>query len=69
MLLKVPKCPNVSGLCLHQWNVRYELSRASCYLILNLKVGWKNVKVICSYNVTGTDFEKSLHVFGQSEKI
>ena len=34
----------------------------------DLEHPWHDYVIICSYDVTGTDFENSLYAFGQSEK-
>ena len=34
----------------------------------DLKCPWSDYCIICSHDVTGADFENSLHAFGQSEK-
>ena len=34
----------------------------------DLECPWHDYCIICSYDVTGTDFENSLYAFGQSEK-
>ena len=33
----------------------------------DLECPWHDYCIICSYDVTGADFENSLHTFGQSE--
>ena len=34
----------------------------------DLECPWHDYCIICSYDVTGADFENSLYAFGESEK-
>ena len=42
--------------------------KKTLYTGFRATLNFRKFCIICSYDVTGADFENSLHAFGQSEK-